>query len=84
MNLYIILLVIIILIIIFTPPGSKTESFDIERKPVAGGPIQVGTLNNTPAPIADLMKSLNIGGGQMMADSQYDKVDESILKKAKQ
>lgn len=77
----IILLLLVLLVVIIINPVS--EPFELQRKPEKGGDIQVGTLPNTPGPIADLMVQLNKVGGQMQADSEYDVVPMDMLDKNK-
>ena len=70
-----IFLVIIIVSVISTP---KLETFKIVRKR-SKGKVQIGTLNNTPGSVKDLMVDLNKVGGQMVADSKYDTVATGYL-----
>jgi hypothetical protein len=78
-----ILLIIVLVVIAKRYIGVVLEKFIDDRKPKDGKPIQIGTLNNTPGPIKDLMMELNSTGGQLVADSQYDSVPKEYLDKNK-
>jgi hypothetical protein len=80
MKIMLFLLFILLGVLILNP---VSETFELQRKPAKGGDIQVGTLPNTPGPIANLMVELNKVGGQMQADSEYDVVPMDKLDKNK-
>ena len=71
---YIILAVAIIYIIF----PRKIEGF-IDKRPRSNNRVQVGTLNNSPKEVQNLMMDLNKTGGQMKADTQYDTINEKYL-----
>lgn len=80
MSKFIILLLLIILsVCIF---NDIRECFDLPPRERKQGPnIQIGVLHGSPPEVVDLMKNLNKIGGQLMADSQYDNIDPSLLGK---
>ena len=77
--LFIIFMVLIIASILF--PITRCENFDVKRVRKEGAPVQLGFLNNTPAPIQELMGLLNSIGMQMDSDKEYDTVATSYLDK---
>lgn len=79
MRYLIIIMSILVILFIYL---NNIEKFNVKRKR-KGKKIQLGFLNNTPAPIKKLMTSLNKIGNQMEADTEYDTVETDYLDKDK-
>jgi hypothetical protein len=41
--------------------------------------IEIQTISNAPKEVNNIMKDINMVGNQLLADAEYDKVDERIL-----
>lgn len=58
----------------------KMENFKVIRKR-SKGKIKLGTPTGSPSMITELLKELNVTGGQLNADAKYDSVDTDLLDK---
>jgi hypothetical protein len=74
---YIVLATIFLLLGVFQP---MIETFKLKRSRPRHK-VQVGTLNNTPKGMQNLMVGLNKVGGQLTADSEHDTVADEYLNK---
>ena len=74
---FLILAMIFLMLGVFHP---TIEQFKLIRKRPRHK-IQIGTLNNSPKEVKELMAGLNKTGGQLTADSQYDTVADDYLNK---
>ena len=79
MNTHIVILLILLLIAIIGPLNVENFYAKVDTRPRPNHRVQVGTLHNSPKEVNDLMGDLNKTGGQMVADTEYDDVDERDL-----
>lgn len=59
---------------------SAAENFAVIRKR-GKGKIKIGIPSGAPGIITDLLKALNVTGGQLNADAKYDTVNTDLLDK---
>jgi hypothetical protein len=76
----IILLSVLFTVSILLQVLQMRETFELARPRKPGGAIVVGTIHGSTPAVKDMMARVNLTGTQLVADSQYDTVDESVFK----
>ena len=75
----------VVLLIIFTGIISSCncgENFVVnqfKRKPSSKKKVQLGVITGTPGPLQELITEIQKLGGQLVADTKYDKVATNYL-----
>ena len=74
--------IIIILIILSSISCGCGEGFiadEFKRKPNSKKKVQLGVVTGTPGPLTELITQIQKLGGQLVADTHYDKVATNYL-----